>query len=290
MKSFWKIIPLLMLVLFSTALNAGVKSGAAREAAEFIMERFGKEVGEESVETLTKKVGQYTARYGDETIDVLRKTGPRTFKLIDEAGENGADVVRLLSKHGNEAIWVASKPQNLGYFVKYGDDAAEAMIKHPGLAEPAIGKFGAPAAKAMIEISEPNARRVAMMLDDGTLTAAGKSDELFGVMSKYGDRAADFIWKNKKALAVASIAAAFIANPEPFLDGTKELARIGGESLVKPIATGMAQSLNWNVVLPVILGILLVFILWRFKWRLAFWGLGKLRPAPPAHSAKEQTE
>ena len=135
-------IALMLILAYYSTVQAGVQSKAVREAAEYLLERLPKEVGEESVETLTQKIGKYGAKYGDDAIDAIRRAGPRAFTLLDDAGENAPEVVRLLNRYGNDAVWVASKPRNLAVFVKHGDEAAEAMIKHPGIAAPAIEKFG----------------------------------------------------------------------------------------------------------------------------------------------------
>jgi hypothetical protein len=226
---------------------ASVKSDTAREAAEYILERFGKEVGEKGVQTLTEEITVYGTKYGDEAIEAIRKAGPRTFKLLDDAGENAPEVIGLLNRYGNDAVWVASKPRNLAIFVRHGDEAAEAMIKHPGIAAPAIEKFGVPAATAIRNVSGQNARRIAMMADDGTLVASGKASEILEIVGRHGDRAADWVWRNKGFLAVATVATAFVADPEPFINGTVEVVKVGGEALVRPVAEEAAKAINWNL-------------------------------------------
>lgn len=254
-----------------TAL-AGVKSKAAREAAEYLLERFGKEVGEESVETLAEKIGKYSAKYGDDTIDAIRKVGPRGFELLEDAGENAPEIVRLLSRYGDDAVLIASKPRTVAIFLKYGDEAAEAMIKHPGVAAPAIEKLGQPAASAIRAVSPQNARRIAMMADDGSIAAARKADELLHVIGKYGDKAADFIWKHKGALAVVTVAAAFLADPQPFIDGTRDIVEIGArpfDSAAKEVGKGIAKGTNWTLVIisvALLLFLLVTMLLWK-PWK-----------------------
>src|SRR5438270_311241 len=82
--------------------------------------------------------------------------------------------------------------------------AAEAMLKHKSLAEPLIAKFEMPAARAMDVLSGQNARRLAMMADDGELAALGQTPALLETVAKYGDRAMDFVWRNKGSLAVGA--------------------------------------------------------------------------------------
>lgn len=263
------LITLLLILTCYSTVQAGVKSKATREAAEYLLEHFGKEVGEESVETLAEKIGGYGTKYGDDAIDAIRKAGPRGFKLLDDAGENAPEVVTLLNRYGNDAVWVASKPRNLAIFVKHGDEAAEAMIKHPGIAEPVIEKFGQPAARAIRSVSSQNARRVAMMADDGSLAATGQADELLEVIGKYGDNAADFIWKHKGALAVATVAAAFLADPQPFIDGTRDIADVAVrpiDSAAKAVGKGIAEGTNWTLVIISITTLLVVLVSLRI-WK-----------------------
>jgi len=281
------LVALLCIVTISASALAGIKSKAAREAAEYVFERFGVEVGEETVETLTQKIGQYGAKYGDEAVDAIRKTGPQAFKLIDDAGENGSAVVRRLNTHGNEAIWIASKPGNLAIFVKHGDEAAVAMIKHPGVAGPVIDKFGAPAARAIQGLSGQNARRIAMMADEGELAAAGQASGLLDVIARYGDRAADFIWKNKGALAVAVVAVTFINDPEPILDGVVDLGTGAVKSVVQPIAEEAARSINWNLFIIIGALVLSVLVVLRFGWH---WLLPRRITNRGAPSSREGTE
>lgn len=262
---------LLVVACYSTA-QASVKLKAAREAAEYLLERFGKEVGEESMETLAEKIGKYGTKYGDDAIDAIRKAGPRGFQLLDDAGENASEVVRLINRYGNEAVWVASKPRNLAIFVRHGNEAAEAMIKHPGIAAPAIEKFGQPAARAIRSVSSQNARRLAVMADDGSLAAAGKADELLEVIGKYGDKAADFVWNHKGAFTVVTVAVAFLADPQPFIDGTRDLADVVVrpiDSAAKEVGKGVAEGTNWTLVIISIAALMVSLVALRMwtRWK-----------------------
>lgn len=153
----------------------------------------------------------------------------------------------------------------MAIFIKYGDNAAEAMMKQGQIAEPLISSFGEPAIGALKAISTRNGRRLAIMADDGTLNKMGRTDEVLAVAGKYGDRAMEFIWKNKGGLAVATTMAAFLANPQPFIDGTVELTKAVSENIVKPVATEAAKNTAWTFVLPVfaiILGAVVALKVW----------------------------
>ena len=281
------LISLLLVMVFNASATAGVKSKAGQETAEYLLKKFGVECGEETVETLTTKLGKYSVKYGDEAMDAIRKTGPRGFKLVEDAGDNAPEVVKLLNKHGSKGVHIAADPSKLALFAKHGDDAAKAMIKHPGVAEPLTEKFGRPAAKALQAVSSQNARRIAMMADDGSLTAAGQADELIIIVSKYGDKAAEFIWKNKGALAVVAVAAAFIADPQPFIDGTKDLAEVAVkpiDSAAKEVGKGVAQGTNWTITI-ISIGILMVVLVVLKTWQpLKRWQRSRQMVSPKNHN------
>jgi hypothetical protein len=144
----------------------------------------------------------------------------------------------------------------MAIFIKYGDNAAEGMMKHGEIAEPLLSSFGKPAAGALKSVNSQSVRRLAMLAEDGQLAKIGQTPELLEVVAKYGDRAADFIWRNKGALTVTAALAAFLANPEPFLDGAKDITKVLAEHAVKPIAevpgqvaSEAAKNTNWTVVI-----------------------------------------
>lgn len=248
------------------------KAKLAREAAEYVMRKFGKEAAHEGVETLTRKIETLAIKHGDDAFLAARKVGPRTFRLVEEAGEHGHQCVKLLAKYGDEAIWVVAKPNRMAIFVKFGDDAAEAMMKHGEIAEPLLQSMGKPAAAALKAVSSQNARRLAMLAEDGQLAKIGRTPELLDVIAKYGDPAMDFIWRNKGALTVTAALTAFLANPKPFLEGTVDITRIVAENAVKPIADvpgqvahEAAKQMNWTLAVVFALcmfGLLIALRMW----------------------------
>jgi hypothetical protein len=229
---------------------AGVTSKVAKEAAEYVLRKFGREAEEQGLQTLTRNIEKLGLKYGDDAVTAVKRVGPRAFRLIDEAGDNGLNAIRLLARYGDDAAWVVAKPNRLALFGKYGDDAAEAMIKQGRIAEPLIESIGTPAAGALKVVSTQNGRRLAMMTEDGTLARIGRTDALLGVVGKYGDRAMNFIWRNKGTLALGAALTAFLADPQPFLDGTVELTKTVTESVAKPLAAEIGRSADWTLVLP----------------------------------------
>ena len=251
-------------VLPTREVYAGVGSVAVRETTEFLLKKFGKEVAEEGAENVAKRLAVLASKYGDDVVcTAVKKVGPKGIRLIENAGSHADVVAKLLSKRGTDAVWVVSKPKGMAIFVKYGDDAAEAMIKHGEAAVPVINQFGKPAADAMCAVTKQNGRRLAMMAKNGDLAKIGRTDELLGVVRKYGDAGMEFIWKNKGALAVGTALTAFLMNPEPFIQGAESL----GEKVVAPVVTQTIKSIA--VPAAIIAGVILaVYVLLRWKpWR-----------------------
>lgn len=256
------VVSLIGLALPNHCLAQG-RAALAREAAEYVLSKFSKEAAEIGLETLTRKIERLALKHGDDVFVAVRKVGPRTLRLVEEAGEHGLASVKLMARYGDDAVWVVRNKNRLAIFARYGDNAAESMIKHGEIAEPLIQSFGNPAANALKAVNSQNARRLAMMAEDGHLARIGRTPELLEVIAKYGDRASDFIWRNKGALTVASTLTAFLANPEPFINGTADITRIVSENTLKPLAnlpgqfvSEAAKNTNWTAVLATGVGLL----------------------------------
>jgi hypothetical protein len=235
----FRAIPILTVIaclaLGSTARADRTK--AAREAAEYLLKKFGAKAAGEGAEQLSIRIAGAASRHGDDAIHAVRAVGAKAITLADDAGEHGAKVMRLLARHGDEAAELLARPQGMRLFAQYGDDAAEALLRHKGIAEPVLEQFGTPAVRAMKAIGPQSGRRLAMLADGGELEAIGRTPELMGVIARYGDAAMKFIWEHKKELAGAAALTAFLNDPAPFIDGTKELAM----AVAAPVVAGTVQ-------------------------------------------------
>lgn len=225
---------------------AGVKTQAAKEAAEFVLRKFGKEAAEESAEKLAVRIESLAAKYGDDAVLAVRQGGPRALRAIEKSGKYGSQAAELLSRQGDQALWIVESPQRLKLFASYGDDAAEAMLKHKGLAEPLIASFKRPAGRALAAVDGQNARRLSMLAESGELAKIGRTDALLDVIGRYGNRGMDFVWRNKKTLAVAAALTAFLADPQPFIDGTSQLAENFARPVAETIGGEVARRADWT--------------------------------------------
>jgi hypothetical protein len=216
-------------------VEAGVAGRAAREAAEQAARLLGQEASRAGTEALTRRMEALAARHGEEVVRAVRKAGPGTVRLIEEAGAHSDEVARLLAHHGETATWVAASSRRLALVRAHGDEAARALIRHRQVAEPALAAFGRPAARALAAVGPRNARRLAMMVEGGELARIGRAGELLEVVGRYGDRAMEFIWRHKTALAISAVLAAFLSNPEPFLNGARDLASVTAQAAARPV-------------------------------------------------------
>jgi hypothetical protein len=139
-------------------------------------------------------------------------------------------------------------------FSRFGDEAVEVLIKHRGVGEGLLEGLGQPAIKALGAVSPQGGRRMAMMANE--LAASGRAAEVMGVVAKHGDTAMDFIWRNKGVLAGGAALTAFLANPDPYLNGTNKLAGTIAENGIRPaiVATGnvaqeAAAFIRWTVTI-----------------------------------------
>ncbi len=252
-------------------VRADAKTAALRETIEYVTKKFSKEAAEEGVEVFSRKVEQLAVRHGDDALQAVRNVGPRALRIAEEAGEHGAAAVRAMSRYGDDGVvWIARRPQGLELVTKYGDDAAAVLVKHHGIAEKMIAEGGEAAVRALRAVDTPQAIRLAQMAADPATAALARNGQLLDVVARYGDRAMDFIWRNKGSLTVTAALAAFVSNPQPFLDGTADLAQTVGENVILPLASipgnvaeSAARSLDWTIVVVVAMTLGSLGLVWR---------------------------
>lgn len=228
----------------ASSVQAGVASTVIQEAVEFTARKFSREVAEEGVERLAAKMSALAARHSEDVVvQAFKRVGPRAGKLVSEAGEHGDDLLRLLARHGDAAIPLATRKTSLGLVREFGEEAGEACIRHGTIAEPIIEQFGGAGAEALTNVSDRSARQLAMLAQEGTL-----KPEMIDVVIRYGDKACAFLWKNKGTVAGGAVMASFLANPEQYLDSAETIAAKALDVTVKPLASEAAARTNWTAV------------------------------------------
>ena len=240
-----------VLLIVLSLLN--VQSAAARKLAREVAETFGRE----AVDAAEPRVLKLVEAYGDEAAAVLRKAGLPGVQAIERFGAPGMkilgrwgdDGLRLLALEGDSAVAAVTR---------YGDDAAEVMIRHPGIGRQLLQEFGEQAVRARLTTeSVVTLNRLAPQIK-----GSGRASEILSLVEKSGDRVCDFLWRNKGTIFIASVLATFLHDPQPYLDGVKQL-------VVQP-ATGMAHEAvsrtNWTAVVMVALLILSAWAGIRWGW------------------------
>ena len=255
---YFVLVAFLATICLPASAQAGVTTKAINETVEYLSKKFGKEMAETTVETVTKKVEVLAAKYGDNVVlDAAKKVGPQALKYADQAGDLAGDSLRIMARYGDNAIRVVSNPQALQLAAKYGDNATEAIIKHgPDMMAPVLSKYGDDAARAMSKLNQQEAIELATKITDGQLAKLAEPKKILNVIGQYGDNAMVFINKHWKALAVGTVCVAFVNDPEPFINGTKELvvgsADVVARNIVKPISDSVAGGVNWNIFLGIV--------------------------------------
>jgi hypothetical protein len=232
------------LILFSPQLaSAGAVSTAADSVGTAIINKFGRGVAGATGQQVSEATERVVERYGAEALPLLKNAGHDGFRALSEAGEQAPKIIRLYASKGDEALWVISDTRRLALFLKHGDSAASALSKHPGIADSLIERFGDDAVAILQNGSRQSAQRFSMLAEDGLLTASARNSELLSVLRRYGDPAMDFIWKNKGALAVASVMTTFLLNPQAFISGATAL-------LIPAV-----EEINWTLIISGLLAI-----------------------------------
>ena len=291
------------------AVRADGKTKAAREVADYVFQRFGRQVVREGSEALARRIELAAAKHGDEIFEAVRRVGPRALPLVEEAGSHGSQAARIMAQHGEAgATWVVARPSAMNLVLRHGDGAAAVLAKHSGgIAEPVVEQFGAGAVRALEATGQQGGRRLAMMAADGELAKIGRTEELLAVVAKYGDPAMDFIWRNKGSLAVGTTLVAFLASPETFLNAAQGITKTVAENAVRPLAEAPAAAIkegagevarrtNWTLVFlgliaSVMLYVFARWIWWRPKPAVPAQGVATMSPEPaPNGAAATSTE
>lgn len=259
--------------------EAGVASKALRETVEYISKKFGKEAMKEGAEAFAKRLQRLVTKYGDDCLAAARRVGPLGVEAIEQAGPLGRTAAKCLARHGEKALKLAGSRRALRLVSEFGDDAALAIIRHPGIAEELIETHGEFAARALLKLSRREGLRLAMMQQSGELAKLGHTKDLLTVIERYGDRAMKFIWRNKGPLAVSTVLVTFLRDPEPYISGIKELGEtaiegVGGlagkaieaagntaTEVGREAVSQVAQRTNWTIVLPVVAAIIVAAVL-----------------------------
>jgi hypothetical protein len=235
--------------------HADGRTKAARELAEFLMRKAGRKAIAEGGEALARRLATAAARHGDDVFHAVRRIGPKALHLAEEAGEHAPRVMRFVARHGDDAAAVMTKQSMM--LLSLGDDAGRALLRHKSVAVPLLETYGSTAARAMAVVNPRNGRRLIMLAK--TYDRMQQTRKVMEVVAKYGDKAAEFVWEHKGALAVGTTLAAFLLDPEPFINGTRKLTETVAKEIVVPVSSAiidggakMGESVLQHAVKPAV--------------------------------------
>ena len=226
------------------------QSAAARKAAQELVEALGRE----TLEAAELRIARLVESYGDDATRAIRRAGAPAVAALETWGAPGArilarwgdDGLRLLASEGDAAVAVLAR---------HGDEAVAFMMRHPGAGRELIAHFGAPPARTLATESVVTLNRLAE-----PIKASGRAAEIMGVVERFGDRACGFLWRNKGVVFGAALLGAFLADPQPYIDGAKTL-------IVDPASRAASEAVgraNWTLIFLVLLLAASGWLVWRF--------------------------
>ena len=184
--------------------------------------------------------------------------------LLIVAGPARGDLAGKAARQVAERLGRGLRGTTSRQAARHFDDAARAVAPHLKVGMTVVPLAGS-SSRALAALAPRNARRLAILAEDGALARSGRWSELLAVIERHGDRAMDFVWRHKGALAVSTILATFLAEPEVFLGGGRELIGGAAQEATQPLADvadaaasrwmGIARSvvvvgLAWLVLVP----------------------------------------
>lgn len=218
--------------------RADGKSKAAGELARFVMRKFGAKAIAEGGEALARRIATAATRHGDDVFHAVKRIGPRALSLADDAGKHAPQVMRFVARHGDDAAAVMSK-QSMK-LLSLGDDAGRALLRHKSVVVPMLETYGSSAARALATVTPQNGRRLVMLAK--TFDRVQQTKKVVEVVGKYGDRAVNFMWEHKGALAATAACTAFLADPEAFMSGARKLTDTVAKQVVVPVSSAVIDS------------------------------------------------
>jgi hypothetical protein len=215
------------------------QSAAARKVAQEIVEVFGRE----TLDRAEMRVASLIDSFGDDAARALRRVGPEGVSIMERYGASGTrvlarwgdDGVRLLAMEGDDALRALAL---------WGDDAVGFMIRHPGVGRDLLEIFGERALR--LPVSTEGAVTLLRLAEP--IQASGSAAKILGVVERFGDRTCQFLWRNKGTVFAGTLLVAFLADPEPYLNGVRKL-------VVEPASEAAREAIrrtNWTLIVLVV--------------------------------------
>jgi hypothetical protein len=212
----------------------------------------GKSVAGEGA-TASRTAGRLFAREADEGLEVLARRSDalaRSARKVESPSEAllQARFNRLIRPEPETArIFAALEPAEKRVVVEMGEAAQQLARRYPGQAETMVRKLGTEGLSA-----------VRVYGDDVAEVVVKEGSESLGVLRKTGRGGWNFftqkVLPNKKKLVAAGVLAAFLADPDKFVDtagrateyAVRQFAKAGVD-LVGAVSVGAARGLESSI-------------------------------------------
>jgi hypothetical protein len=234
------------------------QSAAVRRIAREIVESFGKE----ALERAEPRVVRLIEDYGEEAVQALRRAGPSGVATLERFGQAGARIVARFGEDGVRVLAVEGEVAG-SLLGRYGDEAIGFMLRHPGAGRELLERLGPQALRVPLTTESV----VTLNRLSEPLRSSGRAAEILGVVERYGDRACQFLWRNKGAIFGTALLASFLADPKPYLDGVKTLVVEPARELAGDVASRTNGTVVGCVLVLGVLSLVAPWVLGRRKGR-----------------------
>lgn len=201
-----------------TALASHSNGAAAR-----LIESLGEEGAETFLKSLSPAAKELIAKNGEHGAEFFLKTGPLAESLALKYGD---DILRVFESAGSNTVEWAAKYGDDGVRAanRFGVAATEELAQKAGVESLAIANRMGHPAMAILKRNPESAPLFRAAAEEGS------EQTLLNTIERGGDRFFQFVQRNWKGVGVASLCAAFIAQPEKFTEPIKEVGTKGIES------------------------------------------------------------
>lgn len=203
-------------------------------------------------------------------------------KIVREAAEAGTRRSGKAAREGLESL--AEKGAG-----RLGANGGALIVRaSDDVAKPIIAKFGDDGARALGSLSPKGAERLAAMSDD--LTAGGRGKDWMKLIAERGDEVTDWLWKRRGSVAVGTVAAVVLLQPEEFLAASERVATAtistAGEHVAGPMVKGAASAIPWVFLWLIVISAGAIWLLSKepfagFRRRLLMGGVNALMNRHP---------
>jgi hypothetical protein len=167
-----------------------------------------------------------------ETVEaVAKRSGKVAREGVEEGAERSASRMALRESVGT-ATGQAGRVSG-ALVARFGDDVAR----------PIIARFGDDGARALNSLSPVGAQRLAAMSDG--LAASGRSRDWMRLIAERGDEVTDWLWKRRGGVAMGTVAAAVLLEPEEFIKASERVAA----PFVERAAAAVPWAALWTIAL-----------------------------------------